>query len=227
MEELYKIIYNIREKLKEYVDDTRFTDDYLIFLIDTARAKYIKQQYNRIQRSVDDELIQTFLVEIEEVDSSDYAILDTTGNTITKTKLKIPNIIELDHKSLLLRVSSIDFLEKPMNIVGRKKFLYAGSNITDTDQIFVTKYNKKIYIKSNKNLENKLDRISISGVLEHPTDIIPFLNTIDDFIYPITSSLTDIITSDIISTLANIKQLPTDTDNNSSDDATIIRNGQQ
>jgi DNA-directed RNA polymerase subunit K/omega len=57
-----EIIFAIREKLKEYVDDTRYTNRYLLKLVDLKRAVLIRQQYNQIQRSIDNQLEQLFVV---------------------------------------------------------------------------------------------------------------------------------------------------------------------
>ena len=117
-----EIIYAIREKLKEYVDDTKFTDDYLLYLVDMKRTFFIQQKYNNIRRPINEQLIQTFIIDMEESDITDSPthLLD---ETIIKSKVKVPNMVTLHHRNMLERVATHGKLDKPINIVSRKRFV--------------------------------------------------------------------------------------------------------
>lgn len=224
---ILEIIYDIKEKLKEYVDDTRYTDEYLLFEIDKMRSTLIRQQYDRLQRSVDEQIIQNFIMEVEEVDDL-FPYSSTTNNEkeYIRTKIKLPRVIELGHRNMLESITLGSVFSESLNIVSNKRFAFSGNGDFDEDQIFVTLYNNYIYFKSKSCIEFTHDFIEVSAVLERPLEVLSFdstqsNSTIETFQYPISSTLAMVIVDEIVSKLANLKKLPTDKENNSADDATI------
>lgn len=224
-----EIIYSIREGLKEYVDDTKFTDSFLLYRFNLERATYIRQQYNRIQRPVDQQLVQTFLIPVSEVDDSEYEPTVSTLNLITRTDTPLPNLIELDHRTMLERVTGPSKLDQPINIVSKERFYYAGSNDYDIELFFCyLDGDNHIYLKSLDNEEAAIGHIAVSGVLENPLDVLNFDSyasgkDINTFNYPIKSQTALMVIDTVIQKIANTKQLPTDIENDAADDATILR----
>ena len=49
---LSKIIYDIKESLKEYTDDSELDNRYIIHLFNIKRAKYLRQQLNALETSI-------------------------------------------------------------------------------------------------------------------------------------------------------------------------------
>ena len=229
-----EIIFAIREKLKEYVDDTRFTDDYLLYLVDLKRATLLKQKYNRIQRQVDEQILQSVALEMVEEDASDFTAVPLEfGYDIVKSKLPLPKILDLDHKNVIERISTVGKLDIPINIVSRRRFTYAGTGDYDRDQFFAMMDNEGyIYIKGTTEEHRNYDYISVTALFERPMEVLDLITNnsdkdVNDFKYPCKNELVDIIIDMIVQQLANIKSLPSDEDNNASDDATQINNGQK
>ena len=221
-----EVIFAIREKLKEYVDDTRFTDTYLVKLVDLKRALLIRQQYNQIQRSVDNQLEQLLVLPLEEVDSSDTPEEQT--EFITRSKVRIPKVIELHHRNLIQRIATVGKLDKPINVVSMRRFIYIGQDEFEVDSTYAAIDEQGyIYIKSLKNEEVNYNNISIRAIFESPLNLAKEGDTLDTFEYPANIHMIDTIINMIVQELANIKSLPTDNENNSSDDATILSNVRQ
>lgn len=225
-----EIIFSIREGLKEYVDDTRFTDSYLLYRFNLERANYIRQQYNRIQRPVDQQLIQTFLVPVEEVDDSEYEPSYETFQQITRTTKPIPSLIELDHRTMLERLTGPSKLDEPINIVSKDRFFYAGNADYDIDLYFaMLDGNNHIYLKSLDNEESGIEFLAVSGVFEFPEKVLEFDSDskgldLSTFQYPIKAQTASVVIDTLVQKIAATKQLPADIENDSADDATILRN---
>lgn len=228
-----EIIFAIREGLKEYVDDTKYTNDYLMFIVDNKRTKYIRQEYNNIQRNVDEQLVQTIVLPLEEIDSSDMPSKYESEADTTRTIARVPLIVGLDHRTMIERIATVGKFERPINIVSRKRFIYSGSGDYDEDQIFgMIDGDRYLHLKSNKGEERAYEEISLGAVFERPMDQLNYdsANSTQDirtFNYPLKKQTADIVILDIIRELANLKVLPTDQENNSADDSTILSNGQQ
>jgi len=48
-----EIIYDVREGIKEYSDDSEFSNEYILYLYNIKRAKYLKQRLDRLGRKFD------------------------------------------------------------------------------------------------------------------------------------------------------------------------------
>lgn len=229
----YEIIYAIREKLKEYVDDTRYTDTFLLYEIDLTRSYLLRSQYDRIQRAVDDQIVQTYIVDLEEVDISDSPLTNELSETIMRSTKPLPRSLELSHRNMIEKVTTGGKLDRQINIVTAKRFIYAGAGDYDGDQTFVMiDGSNYLYLKSNNNEDFTYETVSVSQILERPLEALGF-NSIDSgadlntFRYPISNTLALALIDEIVVKLAKLKSLPSDQENNSSDDATILNNGQQ
>jgi hypothetical protein len=221
-----EIIFAIREKLKEYVDDTRYTDQFLMKLIDLKRSVLIRQQYNQIQRSVDYQLEQLITLAVSEVDGSDSNSIPIFDTDLIRTTKAIPKVLELHHRNLLQRVATLGKLDKPMNYVSMRRFIYIGGDQFEHDAIYYTMDEAGyIYIKSKQGEEINYENISVRAIFESPLEVYEFIpsQSLETFQYPCGIHMLDTVINMIVQELASFKTLPTDEENNSADDATILK----
>lgn len=230
-----ELIYAVREQLKEYVDDTRFTNDYLLYQINLKRQAFIQQKYNNVRRPVNEQLVQTFIVDLEEIDASDSPSVTPVEDTIMRSTNPLPQMITLSHRNMMERVAREGKIDRPFNIVTRQRFIYSGVGDYEEDQVFATLDNNNyLYLKSRKNTEFAWEKVSVSAVLESPLDELNFesINSgknMSNFVYPISGDIATVVIETVVAELARVKMLPADQENNSNDDATILNdgNGQQ
>jgi len=218
-----EIIFAIREKLKEYVDDTRYTSQYLMFLVDLKREVLIRQQYNQIQRSVDTQLEQLFILPMEIVDASDIASIPVEDDELIRSVIPIPMVIELHHRNLYSRIATRGKLDRPMNLVSMRRFVYVGEDEFEGDSIFcMIDEDNYLYARSKSHEELSYEETTVRAVYARPLELIgeKDLNT---FKYPANAHFVDTIINMIVQELASLKPLPTDQSNDSSDDATILK----
>lgn len=228
-----EIIYAIREGLKEYVDDTRYTDSYLLYLVNLKRSTYIKREYNIIQKSVDEDVMQiaqNLCMPLELVSGSECPEcgFDTDDCEVVRTVDKLPFTIEIKNRNLIHRIAPIGVFKTKFEYVTRERAIYAGEGTYEKNTVYAFYHpNGHIYLKSKQNFYKSLDAISVTAIFEDPNSISKFKGcgspdspcySIDKDRYPIKSWMTSIIINEIIQELTRMKNLPEDEQNNSNDD---------
>lgn len=222
-----EIIYAIREKLNAYTDDSKYKDEYLMFLINLKRAAYIRREYNQLQRTFDTDILQSICMELEEVDSSvclECQEIGCDNCQVIRTVKKVPNTIELHSRSSIIKVSPMGVFDKPFSLVNMFKMPYAGDGKYEDKYVFASVHpNGHIYLKSKQNFYRSLGYINVIALFENPDDVAEFkCNGADCYSniesnYPIEGWMVDFIITEIVNELANLKQLPTDVTNDAKD----------
>ncbi len=223
-----KLIYDVREALKEYSDDSELSDSYIIYLYDIKRAKYIRQDINNSRRTIDLSVLQTLCLELEEVNANECGV-ELTCETIIRTKRPIPIPLQLHTKTALTRVAPADRISKPFNLITREKAVYAtGAPFPNAVYAFLH-HDEHIYLTSEGDALNLLECINVTGVFENPLDLIQYstccscdtpapcfdIATTD---YPIQPHYVDIIRTEIVADLARLKVIKEDKINDSIDE---------
>lgn len=223
-----EIIYAIREKLKAYTDDSRYTNSYLMFLVNLKRGLYIRREYNQLQRTIDNEVLQQICMNIQEVDYSECPECEefiSDGCTLLRTDKPLPRTVELHNRNKITRIGPIGTFDRPFSLVSRNRMVYSGEGKYEERTVFATVHsNGYIYMKSKSSSANGIERISVTALFEDPDDVKDFecsgnkcYNPETDQ-YPVKSWMVDVIITDIVSELAKLKQIPEDELNNAKDD---------
>lgn len=220
-----EIIYTIREKLKSYIDDTRYSDSYLMHLVDLKRAFHIRREYNNYQRNLDADILQTFHFELEKVDDSLARDFVQTDFDIVKTIKPIPDTIELHSKNTITRVGPVGINDTHINHVELNRFPYVGTGKYEKLYVFSTlNTDNHIYLKAAEDYYKGLDYITVSAAFEKPLEAAKFSIETElqfdyyNFNYPIEAWMIEFIITEIVSELSNLNQIKVDTNNNSKDD---------
>lgn len=220
-----KIIYDIREALKEYSDDSELDDRYIIYLYDIKRAKYIRQEINNFRRAIDISVKQTLCLKLEEVSRAECGI-EIGCDKLLRTIRPLPDVLQLHHKPAVTRVGTVDRLDRPFNFMSMNKMVYSEDAPFPKSKYVALHTDGHLYINSKSPSLKFLDCISITGVFEHPLDLISYNNCCDcknadkcydmsTTDYPIQPHLIDIIKSEIVNELANLNQIQEDKINDS------------
>jgi len=225
---LNKIIYDVREMLKLYVDDNEISDRYIVHLYNIKRAKYLRQDLNNMQRTTDVSVTQTFCLGLEVVDA-DMCDTDIQCDKILRTKKQIPNPIELHTKVAITSVRPTNRISIPFNFVSKEKALYSKNSPFNKGIFAFLDNDKRIYLLSETDTLNLIDCITVTGVFEDPLDLIKYNNccncndaatvcydeaTTD---YPIQPHYVDLIKNEIVQELVKRISIPEDQENNSND----------
>lgn len=228
MASINQVIFDIREALKDYSDDSELSNEYILYLLNIKRAKYLKQRIDQLGRSYNNRVLQTLCLETEEVSINECG-LDFDCETIIRTKKPLPQLLQLSTKDALQRVSPSDKLSIKFNLINRERATgYMNSPFNNKIKAFLHDDNH-IYLIGNP-MPLLLECISVTGVFEDPTELENYSNCCgcnletskcfdyDTTEYPIQIDLLDIIRTDVIQEIAKLKQIKEEQSNNSNDD---------
>lgn len=225
---LNEMIYQIYEALQISVDDTSLDKRLVKDLINQQRANWIRKEHNK-NRSIDDNLIQDLgCVEVSLVDRIfDNCCADiSTDCKILRTVLQLPNAIELNHDKMLTRISAVDIMSLPILFMDYDHAVYYGNGRYNQKSLGAFLRNNYLYIIYNKGSYNMLlERITIQGVFEDPTDLSRFVCENGpcftwDSPYPINTWMWEtLVKPNVLNELRTKRTLYKDETNNSKDDA--------
>jgi hypothetical protein len=146
--------------------------------IQNYRAQKIRQRATKVPFSPWDESYQQNLgaVELEGVDSSDHAVLDTNLKMV-RTKLEIPYPVETSEGlSLFTRIAPADKLEQKFKLISFTALPFVGNGRFNKQEIFASHYDKRIYIYSKDPSFYEMKYINIKGIFANPLEVFKFLD---------------------------------------------------
>lgn len=224
-----KLIYDVREKINQFVDDSEIDDRYIMYLYQIKRSKYLRQDLNNMQRSIDVITTQTLCLETEEVTASECPT-DIVCDKILRTKQPIPKPLELHLNVALTSVKPVTKLGIPFSFTNKERAIHF-KNSPYKNKIFAFLDNDyHIYFVSNSESLALLECVSITGIFDDPLELVNYKNCCncnddsnicfdeDSSDYPLTSHHIDLISEEIVQQLIRKLQIPEDKINNSTDD---------
>ena len=225
---LNKIVYDIREKLKQYTDDNELDNRYIVYLLNIKRAKYLRQELNNYQRTTDVSVTQTLCLELEEV-SANQCGLTYECDTIYRTKKPIPQPLELHIKSALTNVRPTNRTDIPFNFVTKEKAVYSKNSPFNKGIYCFLDNDRHLYLVSMSETMKLIDCLTVTGVFENPLDLLNYktccgctdaLPCYDEDVtnYPLQPQYIDLIVAEIVNELGKYTVFNEDSVNNSADD---------
>lgn len=229
MAKLQELIYDVRESLKSYSDDTELDDRYIVYLYNIKRAKYLRQDLNNYSKTIDNSIQQSLCLELEEVSANECS-LDLDCGTIVRSTKPLPKPLELHTKTALTKIKPTNKLSLPFNFLPKERIYYliGGSSFPKSVYAFLD-IDNHIYITSELDSHKLIECITVQGVFEDPLQLKDFKDCCgcsddsnicfseEDTDYPLQPHLVDIIRSEIINELIQKERIPQDKYNNSND----------
>ena len=222
-----KIIYDIRTAIRDTVDDTRFSDRYILHLYNLKRSKYLRNDANNLQKLIDNSILQKFCMEMEEVSVNECG-LDYDCGTIMRSTTIIPLPLELHLKSAITEVKPSVKITKPFNFVNKERAIWSQySPFAESIYAFLDVDNY-IYLISKSETVKLIDCITVTGIFEDPLELQNYKNCCgcpdskpcfdeDETEYPLQAHHIDAIRTEIIQTLIGSLNIPEDKINDSND----------
>lgn len=222
-----QIIYDVRELLNQYSDDSVYDDRYILYLYNLKREVLMRQLYDDKSRNFDKLSMQTLCLSVEETDRGLCGI--EIGCTVLRSVKPIPKLLCVRNRETLISVTPPMVLSKSFKIID---FNQAGSILDRpySNGIYVTiDPEGYIYIFSNIPEYKLINCIYITGIFATPSDLEEFSNCCncedtvescftEDSEYPAPAYIIDAARNDIIKLLMGTKeQTKADEQNNSSD----------
>lgn len=229
MAKLNELVYDVREAIKEFSDDTEVDDRYIIYLYNIKRSKYLRQDLNNFQKTTDLSIQQTFCLEMEEV-SSALCNVGFICDKVMRSRKPVPKLIELHTNVALTRVKPTERTAVPFNLISISKVpYYAYAPYSESIYTFLDTDNH-IYMVSKGTAHKLVNCISVTGIFENPLDLTDYSNCCGcndakpcfdemETEYPLQPHYIDVIREEIIRDLLRTKQIPEDKTNDSNDGA--------
>lgn len=224
---LNKIIYDVRESLKQYMDDSEIDDRYIVYLYGIKRAKFLRQDLNNFQKTTDLSITQTFCLGLELVSANECGV-QLECDEILRTKKPIPKPLELHLNNAIRNVKPTNRISKPFNFVTKEKAIYSKDSPFNKSIFAFLDTDSYIYLISESQSLNLLDCITITGIFEDPLELLDYTNCCncetastcidyDTVDYPLQPHYIDLIKNEIVNELIQKLNIPEDKTNNAND----------
>lgn len=219
-----QLIYFVLDLLKISGDDSYYTEDHVIFLLDKFRATLLEQKYKNKQAEVDDSNYQTICLNIEEKELIEG--LHCAGSSLRSIE-KIPALLSLGSPKIY---TSNQILPIEITFVSTNRFKYVGNNEWLKNILYATESDDYIYLKSSNPQHKYLEKITIKGLFSSTEDAekLSCSNSessscdILDHAYPIEESLVVPMIELAAKELSGGLYKPKDSENNASDDLSSL-----
>ena len=215
-----EIIYDIREALRQTIDDSNIDDREIIFQVNIQRSLFYRNQYNQRNRIIDEDIKQRLFVPISKVDEN---LCISTDCTTLRSTIPIPKSIELHHKNAILNVSSTTITNKNFSLVNWTNFLFSGNSRYSKNEVFVSlNTDGYLYLKVSNKLAKFIDTLLVDVILENPLEVKDFVDcnstsndcfNLDTFDYPIKQYAYATIKDVVVNTFINKLNIPEDKKN--------------
>ena len=223
---LKEIVYDIREALKEYSDDSELDNRYIKYLYNIKRAKYLRQDLNNYSKTVDLSITQTFCLSMS-LSSGDECGDDCPK--LLRSDKPIPKPLELHSKVAITSVKPTKRIGIPFNFIPKEQITYLEGALFSNGLYAFLDNDNYIYVYSLTDSYKLLDCLTVTGVFENPTELANYANCCDcsdnviscydedNSEYPLQPHYIDLIKSEIVNDLIKLKQIPEDYENDAND----------
>ena len=227
-----ELVYAVLDELKLSVDDSYFTEDHCIFLLNKYRGMILKQQYKDVKKEIPESNFQTLCLDLIQVPA--IAGEPCEGGTYLRSKYKIPSLMNI----ITPRVYTEDFYQGDITYVSRERMKYVGYNKWLSNIIYVSLGpDNYLYFKSfnPQYLYLELEKARLTGVFEEPEKAAELecnkekgACDILDMKFPLEEALVPQVIQLVVRELSGAIYKPEDSENNANDDlsniASFLRN---
>ena len=158
----------VLDELKVLSDDSYYTEDHIMFLLNKYRSYLLKQKYSDTAKEASISNMQTICVDLER-----YPDIDTDlclGYSFLRSTVKIPNIIDSGTLDRFVRISSLYQFAGEFAYISPERFKYVGYNKWTKNLIYCTiGPDHYLYFKSNNPQVFYLKKIKFSAIFDDPT----------------------------------------------------------
>lgn len=147
------------------------------------RALLLRNEYNKNNRVIDDDVIQNLgCVELELADAADCCDIQS-GCTVVRSVLDIPDTIELHQRTAITRVGPANKLDKSYLFIEYDRVPWFGNSRFNKNEIAAFLYNDKMYLISKDDNVKFIKYINIRGVFEDVEAVAQFTTCSGDACY--------------------------------------------
>lgn len=235
MSKYSELVFLVNDLLKLVSDDSTFTEDHIIYMLDTTRSYLLKQKYEKDARNpVSEANYQTIKAELEAVTGMYGCCF--SNSVQYRTKKKVPTLMNIG----TIKVYTSNMFNFVFQFVSRERFEFVGHNAWTKNFIYCTIGDDgHLYIKVDVNCIKCIQHINclyIRGVFENASEVFEYslsdntcvvgeglsCNRLDN-VFPIEEALIYNLIEVVTNKLAQAVYKPSDPYNNAADDLASIQ----
>lgn len=217
-----ELTYLVLDELKLHSDDSTFTEDHVMILLDKYRAFLLKQRYSSVKKRMPSSNYQTICLDLIQVPAISGEPCE--GGIYLRSKDKIPFLMQIGTPE----VYPVDYYQGDIAYVSRDRMRYVGYNKFLKNIIYCSiGPDNYLYFKSCNPQHLYLEHVRLTGIffnsirasdLQCPDEEGKIPCDILDRELPIEDSLISPLVELTVKELLGASYRPADPDNNAKDD---------
>ena len=219
---LRELVFMCMDEVKLHSDDSFYTEDHLVFLLNKYRSFVLKKELEKENKQLSSTNGQTICLDLIEIRDEN----NPCGESMLRTEQKIPNLVN-DCKVSLYPVNY--FEGDHIIYTTMERMRYTTYNKWTKNLIYAAKGpDDYLYLKSSNPQYLYLEKLRMKAIFEDFESAAQYACDEDgeklqcdilDMKFPIENALVPIVTELVIKELLGVKYQPRDTHNNAADDA--------
>lgn len=206
-----ELVYMALDALKIHSDDSKFTEDHVIFLLNKYRAYALYQKYSKTLEGVNYKNYQTIEVKVQ------GATDNRPGNGYySKSEKEIPEILKIS----LPKVQSKVLINEDIVFTNENRLRYTGYNRFLSNIIYTCICNDKYLWVKHYNRDSTFTSYQLFAVFANPNEAYDFNDDTTEVLdreFPLEESLAPSVLELVLKDLTNGIYKPSDNTNNAQD----------
>lgn len=218
-----QLIYMCLDQLKLISDDSYYTEDHIMFLLDKCRTLLLNQKYKKGTKEVSLSNYQTLCLDLKEVPA--IAGVPCEGGSYLRSNMKLPHLMDIGNT----RLYSSNYYNSNITFVPMERMKYVGHNKYLQNIIYASiGPDNYLYLTSSNKQFNYLEEVKLTGVFEDAASAAEYdCNKVEgenpcidklDLNYPIEEALIEPLIEYVVKIMSGYIYRPKDNVNNSNDD---------
>ncbi len=217
-----EIVYLILDELKLSSDDSYYTEDHIIYMINNYRAFLLKQRYSDIKKSVPDANYQELCITLQPVENLDSSPCEK-DSTYMKSTTKIPTLMNTSNT----RVYSKLYYTKEIPFVSKDRLKYVGYNRFIPMSVYASRASDSyLYLKGFSDKVLDITNVKLYGMFYDAVEAsesycVKACNILDRE-FPLEEALIPPLVELVVKELLRATYSPEDPVNNAADDLSKV-----
>jgi hypothetical protein len=211
------------DQLKLISDDSYYTEDHIMFLLDKCRTLLLNQKYQKGTKEVSLSNYQTLCLDLKEVPA--IAGVPCEGGSYLRSSMKLPNLMDIGNT----RLYSANYYNSNITFVPMERMKYVGHNRFLQNIIYASiGPDNYLYLTSSNSQFKYLEEVKLTGIFEDAASAAEYdCNKVEeentcidklDLNYPIEEALIEPLIEYVVKVMSGYIYRPKDSYNNNNDD---------
>lgn len=222
-----ELIYMVLDEVKLISDDSSFTEEHVLYLLNKYRSFLLKQRYSDIKKQIPESNYQTICMDLIRVPA--MAGVPCEGGEFLRSKNKVPILMPIGNTV----VYTVDYYQGNISYISRERMRYIGYNKYLKNMIYCSLGpDGYMYFKSYNPQYLYLEKAKMIGIFEDPKQASELscetnneeMCDILDTTFPLEDALVPPIIELVLKELLGAAYRPKDDNNDANDDLSDLVN---